>query len=72
MNLGKLEMILVGEVDDIGAFAQLLGCRVASLQALYLGLPLGSPYRANLVWDSAVETSEEIGMVEATISIKGR
>lgn len=37
-ELGKSEMIPVGVVDDIGALAQFLGCRVGPLAALYLGL----------------------------------
>jgi hypothetical protein len=34
--------------------AQLLGCKVAKLPALYLGLPLGSSFKSKAVWDSVV------------------
>ncbi|KAI8550558.1 hypothetical protein RHMOL_Rhmol06G0116600 [Rhododendron molle] len=55
VNLGKSEMIPVGVVDDIDALAQILGCRVASLPALHLGMPLGSSFKSKAVWDSVVE-----------------
>lgn len=54
VNLGKSEMISVGAVEDIGALAQVLGCKVASLSARYLGLPLGSSFKTRqfgtLLW----------------------
>ncbi|KAI8555491.1 hypothetical protein RHMOL_Rhmol05G0176900 [Rhododendron molle] len=55
VNLGKSEMILVGQVDDIGALAQLLGCKVNLLLAVYLSLPLGVSFKSNPIWDSIVE-----------------
>ncbi|KAI8551239.1 hypothetical protein RHMOL_Rhmol06G0169400 [Rhododendron molle] len=55
VNLGKSEMIPVGPVGEIGALAQLLGCKVNLLPAVYLGLPLGSSYKSKTVWDPVVE-----------------
>lgn len=55
VNLGKSEMIPVGSVEDIDALAQVLGCKVASLLASYLDLPLGSSFKSKQAWDSVVE-----------------
>ncbi|KAH7834405.1 hypothetical protein Vadar_015625 [Vaccinium darrowii] len=68
VNLGKSEMIPVGAVDDINGLAQLLGCKVARLPALYLGLPLGSSFKSTAVWDSVVVRFQKlIGRVEALL-----
>uniref|UniRef100_A0A5B7BB61 Uncharacterized protein n=1 Tax=Davidia involucrata TaxID=16924 RepID=A0A5B7BB61_DAVIN len=32
-----------------------MGCKVGSLPTSYLGLPLGSSFKAKLVWDTVVE-----------------
>lgn len=55
VNLGKSEMIPIRAVDDIGALAQILGCRVVLLPTVYLGLPLGSSFKSKSPWDSVVE-----------------
>lgn len=55
VNLGKSEMILIGVVEDMGDIAKVLGCKVAELSMSYLGLPLGSCYKAKAVWDSVEE-----------------
>ncbi|RVW74015.1 hypothetical protein CK203_055872 [Vitis vinifera] len=46
INLGKSEIIPVGEVEDIEELAVEIGCRVGSLPSQYLGLPLGAPNKA--------------------------
>jgi hypothetical protein len=46
VNLGKSELVVVGEVGSIGTLAAYLGCRVANLPMKYLGLPLGAAYKA--------------------------
>ncbi|WKA08253.1 hypothetical protein VitviT2T_025991 [Vitis vinifera] len=51
INLGKSEIIPVGEVEDIEELAVEIGCRVGSLSSQYLGLPLGAPNKASSVWD---------------------
>ncbi|RVX02717.1 LINE-1 reverse transcriptase-like [Vitis vinifera] len=55
INLSKSEIIPVGEVDDIEELAVELGCRVGSLPSQYLGLPLGVPNKASLMWDGVKE-----------------
>jgi hypothetical protein len=49
INLRKLEIVPIGEVEDAVGLAHLLGCRVASLPMKYLGLPLGASYKAVLL-----------------------
>jgi hypothetical protein len=46
INLDKLELVLVGVVDDVGGLATILGCRVFSLPIRYLSLPLGALFKA--------------------------
>ena len=41
VNVHKCEMVPIGEVDDVHALADILGCRVGSLPMSYLGMPLG-------------------------------
>ncbi|RVX15951.1 Auxilin-related protein 1 [Vitis vinifera] len=55
INLGKSEIIPVGEVDDIEELAVEIGCRVGCLSSQYLGLPLGAPNKASSVWDEVEE-----------------
>ena len=55
INLGKSEIIPVGEVDDIEELAVEIGCRVGSLPSQYLGVPLGAPNKASSVWDGVEE-----------------
>jgi len=42
INLGKLELVPVGEVHNLDVLVGLLGCRHSSLPLKYLGLPLGA------------------------------
>ncbi|XP_030930936.1 geranylgeranyl transferase type-2 subunit beta-like [Quercus lobata] len=41
VNLGKGEMVLVGDVENVTDLADLLYCKVGSLPMIYLGMPLG-------------------------------
>jgi hypothetical protein len=47
INLSKLELISVGEVDDVEGLTGIMGCMVALLPMKYLGLPFGAPYKSN-------------------------
>jgi hypothetical protein len=38
INLAKLELVLVGNVNDVEGLARILGCKVSSLPINYLGL----------------------------------
>ena len=48
--MSKSEMIPIGEVNNVNALAEILGCSVGSLPMTYLGMPLvvsplfGIPY----------------------------
>ena len=58
VNVGKSEIVLVGEVGNIGALATILRCRVGSLPMKYLGMPLGTPYKTSL-WNLILERMEK-------------
>jgi len=58
INLGKSEIVPIGEIEDVEGLAQLLGCRVASLPMTYLGLLLGASYKAVSIWNGVIEKME--------------
>ena len=58
VNLGKSELVAIGEVDNIGDLANILVCNVAALPMKYLGLPLGAAYKATSIWNGVVEQME--------------
>ena len=55
VNLEKSELIPVGREHDIEDLALELGCKVGSLPSSYLGLPLGAPFKSEVVWDGVKE-----------------
>lgn len=59
VNLGKSEMVAVGEVPHISLQADTLGCEVASLLMKYLGLPLGATFKARGIWEGVIERVEK-------------
>ena len=54
VNVSKSEMALIGEVNNVYALAEILGCRVGSLPMTYLGMLLGHlispPLFGTLYW----------------------
>jgi hypothetical protein len=58
VNLFKLVLIPVGNVDQVGMLAGILGCGVASLPVKYLGLLLGASYKAKHIWDGIIKKLE--------------
>jgi hypothetical protein len=60
VNLAKSVLVLVGEVSNVGALAEVLGCEVGSLPIPYLGLPLGSQFKDKASWNGMVEKSIRI------------
>jgi hypothetical protein len=58
VNLAKSVLIPVGNVEQVGMLADILGCGVASLSVKYLGLPLGASYKAKHIWDGVIEKLE--------------
>uniref|UniRef100_A0A2N9I832 Protein kinase domain-containing protein n=1 Tax=Fagus sylvatica TaxID=28930 RepID=A0A2N9I832_FAGSY len=58
VDLNKSEMVPVGVVDSMPSLANLLCCRIGTLPMLYLGMPLGAPYKGLSVWNSVLEKIE--------------
>ena len=55
LNLAKLVLIPVGNMEDVSLLADILGCGIASLLVKYLGMPLGASYKAKHIWDDIIE-----------------
>ena len=51
-------MVPIGEVDDVHALADILGCRVGSLPMSYLGMPLGASHNSFSIWNPILEKFE--------------
>ena len=58
VNLNKSEMVPVSGVDNMSSLASLLCSHIGALPMLYLGMPLGAPYKALPVWNSILEKAE--------------
>jgi hypothetical protein len=58
VNLGKSELVAIGELGNIETLADCLGCSVAVLPMKYLGLPLGATYKAMSMWNGVTEQME--------------
>ncbi|KAF5467552.1 hypothetical protein F2P56_017368 [Juglans regia] len=59
VNLGKSEMVAVGEVPHISLLADMLGCEVSSLPMKYLDLSLGATFKARDIWEGVIERVEK-------------
>ena len=58
INLGKSELVLIGEVRNLDVLMGLLGCRHSSLPLKYLGLPLGAKFKESSIWNPILEKME--------------
>lgn len=58
VNLAKPKLIHVGNVDQVGNLADILGCGVVTLPVKYLGLPLGASYKSIHIWDGVIKKIE--------------
>jgi hypothetical protein len=58
INLGKSEMVPVGEVPNMEELAGILGCNQVSLPMKYLGLPLGAKFKESTIWNPIIEKME--------------
>ena len=58
INLGKSELVPVGEVPNMLELVEILGCRVSSLPLKYLGLPLGASFKDKSIWNPILEKME--------------
>lgn len=57
INLTKSELVSIGLINNIEGLAR-IGCRVSSLPMKYLGLPLGSSFKAKPIWNVIIEKVE--------------
>ena len=55
VNLTKSVLVPVGEVSNMGALAEILGCEFGSLPVTYLGMPLGAQFKDKACWNGVVE-----------------
>ena len=58
VNMGKSELVPVGEVRNGPQLADILYCQIGSLPMLYLGLSLGASFKASMVWNPILEKVE--------------
>ena len=59
VNVGKSEIIPVGEVNNLDALANILHCRAGSLPMKYLGTPLGTSFKTASIWNPILEKMEK-------------
>jgi hypothetical protein len=59
INLGKSELVPIGEVKDVESLAHILGCRIGSLPMTYLGMPLGASFKSVSIWNGVIEKVEQ-------------
>ena len=58
VNLQKLEMIPVGDVPNLEALVDVLGCKLSALPMTYLGLPLRAKFNSKMIWNTIIEKME--------------
>ena len=55
VNVLKSELVPIGEVNNVHALAEILGCRIGSLPMTYLGMPLGASHKSLSIWNPILE-----------------
>ena len=75
VNVGKSEIVPIGEVSNIQSLASILQCRVGNLPMTYLVMPLGTSYKTSSIWNPILEPylgkdGEEVVGLEASFFIK--
>ena len=58
VNMSKSEMLPIREVEYLATLADILSCRKGTLSMTYLGMPLGSSFKAVGVWNLIFEKVE--------------
>ena len=58
VTVAKSEMVPIGEVNNVHALAEILGCRVGAPPMTYLGMPLGASHKAPSIWNPILEKIE--------------
>ena len=59
VNVGKSEIVPIGEVHNIQSLANILQCRVGSLPMIYLGMPLGTLYKTPSIWNPILKRMDK-------------
>jgi len=54
INLAKSVLVPMRDVDNMDELDIIMGCGVSFLSLKYLGLPLGTPFKAKSIWDDVV------------------
>ena len=58
INLGKSELVPVGDVLNFPELVEILGCGESALPLKYLGLPLGASFKDKSIWNPILEKRE--------------
>uniref|UniRef100_A0A2N9FLS3 Reverse transcriptase domain-containing protein n=1 Tax=Fagus sylvatica TaxID=28930 RepID=A0A2N9FLS3_FAGSY len=58
VNLAKNEMVPIGNVGNLAVLVDILCCRISQLPMNYLGMPLGSSFKALSIWNPIIEKME--------------
>ena len=58
INLGKSELVQVGDVPHLEMLADMLGCKTSTLPMNYLGLTLGASFKMQSIWNPIAEKME--------------
>ena len=67
VNVGKSEIVPIGEVGNLDASARILCCKVGCLPMSYLGMPLGAHFRDASIWNPVLERVEKSFLVGSEI-----
>ncbi|XP_075665266.1 uncharacterized protein LOC142634913 [Castanea sativa] len=59
VNVGKNEIVPVGEANNLDDLANILHCRVGSLPIKYLGMPLGTSFKTASIWNPILKKMEK-------------
>ena len=59
INLGKFELVPVGDVLNLHELVEILGRRESALPLKYLGLPLVATFKDKTVWNPVLEKMEQ-------------
>ena len=58
INVLKIEMVPIGEVNNVHALAEILGCRIGTLPMTHLCMPLGASHKSPTIWNPILEKIE--------------
>ena len=59
VNVGKSEIVPVGDVGNLNGLARILCYKVGTLPMRYLGMPLGAHYKDSSIWNPIIEKMEK-------------